>query len=257
MAAPASPVIRLDAAAVDPATVAYLRDLVERLEGKCYHQASDVQIAADANADDADLFRLRPEPLLLAGVPEAVVSAINTLEELLRKGSPSLAAYGRHATRVRRLELQEAADAAMDELMSVNDVITDLHIAFRAKRAQLAAAQQAKGQIAAQIFAVVGAPSTTRDSLARGAAALASLLPRLGAAHEREAELEMALGRMAPSFPPLNWNHEVATQRFEAADAAVHAVPRVAGSWRDDVQVVRDGGDRFEESASVLREYMA
>ncbi|BAH95695.1 uncharacterized protein [Oryza sativa Japonica Group] len=256
MAAPASsPVIRLDAAAVDPATVAYLRDLVERLEGKCYHQASDVQIfAADG---DADLFRLRPEPSLLAGVPEVVVSAINTLEELLRKGSPALAAYRRHATRVRRLELQEAADAAMDELMSVNDVITDLQIAFRAKRAQLAAAQQAKGQIAAQIFAVVGAPATTRDSLARGAAALASLLPWLGAAHEREAELEMALGRMAPSFAPLNWNLEVATQRFEAADAVVHAVPHVAGSWRDDVQVVRDGGDRFEESASVLREYMA
>ncbi|EAY83243.1 hypothetical protein OsI_38449 [Oryza sativa Indica Group] len=241
MAAPASsPVIRLDAAAVDPATVAYLRDLVERLEGKCYHQASDVQIfAAD---DDADLFRLRPEPSLLAGVPEVVVSAINTLEELLRNGSPALA---------------EAADAAMDELMSVNDVITDLHIAFRAKRAQLAAAQQAKGQIAAQIFAVVGAPATTRDSLARSAAALASLLPWFGAAHEREAELEMALGRMAPSFAPLNWNLEVATQRFEAADAAVHAVPHVAGSWPDDVQVVRDGGDRFEESASVLREYMA
>lgn len=103
MAAPASPVIRLDAAAVDPVTVAYLRDLVERLEGKCYHQASDVQIfAAD---DDADLFRLRPEPSLLAGVPEVVVSAINTLEELLRKGSPALAAYGRHVTRVRRIEL--------------------------------------------------------------------------------------------------------------------------------------------------------
>uniref|UniRef100_A0A0E0JAU8 Uncharacterized protein n=1 Tax=Oryza nivara TaxID=4536 RepID=A0A0E0JAU8_ORYNI len=60
MAAPASPVIRLDAAAVDPVTVAYLRDLVERLEGKCYHLACDVQIAAAAA--DADLFRLRPEP---------------------------------------------------------------------------------------------------------------------------------------------------------------------------------------------------
>uniref|UniRef100_I1R8X5 Uncharacterized protein n=1 Tax=Oryza glaberrima TaxID=4538 RepID=I1R8X5_ORYGL len=98
MAAPASPVIRLDAAAVDPATVAYLRDLVERLEGKCYHLACDVQIAAAANAD-ADLFRLRPEPFLLAGVPEVVVSAIDTLEELLRKGSPALAAYGRYVTR--------------------------------------------------------------------------------------------------------------------------------------------------------------
>ncbi|EEE53273.1 hypothetical protein OsJ_36218 [Oryza sativa Japonica Group] len=241
MAAPASsPVIRLDAAAVDPATVAYLRDLVERLEGKCYHQASDVQIfAADG---DADLFRLRPEPSLLAGVPEVVVSAINTLEELLRKGSPALAAYRRHATRVRRLELQEAADAAMDELMSG------------------AAGRRAAGQggrSPPRSSPWWAPPATTRDSLARGAAALASLLPWLGAAHEREAELEMALGRMAPSFAPLNWNLEVATQRFEAADAVVHAVPHVAGSWRDDVQVVRDGGDRFEESASVLREYMA
>uniref|UniRef100_A0A0E0JAU7 Uncharacterized protein n=1 Tax=Oryza nivara TaxID=4536 RepID=A0A0E0JAU7_ORYNI len=133
----------------------------------------------------------------------------------------------------------------MDEVMSVNDVITNLRLEFEAKRAQLDAAAQAKRRIAAEIVAVVCAPADTHESLSRAAAALSSLIPRLESARESENELEMALARMVPSFATLNWNLEVAKQR---------AIPDVAGSWRDDVQVVHDGGDRFEESASVLRD---
>ncbi|KAF2907958.1 hypothetical protein DAI22_12g139701 [Oryza sativa Japonica Group] len=141
----------------------------------------------------------------------------------------------------------------MDEVMSVNDVITNLRLEFEAKRAQLDAAAQAKRRIAAEIVAVVCAPADTHESLSRAAAVLSSLIPRLESARESENELEMALARMVPSFATLNWNLEVAKQRVEAADAAVEAIPDVAGSWRDDVQVVHDGGDRFEESASVLQ----
>uniref|UniRef100_A0A0E0FCD4 Uncharacterized protein n=1 Tax=Oryza meridionalis TaxID=40149 RepID=A0A0E0FCD4_9ORYZ len=209
---------------------------------------------------------------------ERAPSAINSLEELLRKGSLALVAYRRHVTRLKCIELQEAINAAMRleigarrlwvkrielqdatiEVTSVNDVITDLYLAFEAKRAQLAASQLAKRQIAVQIVAMVCALVTNHKSLACAVAVLNSLLPRLERAHEREAELEMALGRMVPSFLALNWSLMVAKQRDEySMDAAVHAIPNVAGSWHDDVQVVLDGGDCFEKSVSVLHEYMA
>ncbi|KAF0933355.1 hypothetical protein E2562_017977 [Oryza meyeriana var. granulata] len=57
--------LRLDAAIVDPATVAYLCDLVDAPDGKCFHLTGESQMAGDATTD---LFRLRPEPSFLLGV---------------------------------------------------------------------------------------------------------------------------------------------------------------------------------------------
>jgi hypothetical protein len=54
------------------------------------------------------------------------------LEELLRKGSLALVAYRRHVTRLKCIELQEAINAAMYDVMSANDVITNLHLTFKA-----------------------------------------------------------------------------------------------------------------------------
>uniref|UniRef100_A0A0E0MMR5 Uncharacterized protein n=1 Tax=Oryza punctata TaxID=4537 RepID=A0A0E0MMR5_ORYPU len=130
--------------------------------------------------DDGSLFRLRPEPTLLAGVPDNVASAMNTLEELLRKGSPALAAYERHTIFLKRAQ-HEAVGAAMAELVSVNNLINELHDALDARRAQLLAAQHAKRQIFAEITAAARSPVvTTEESHARATAALVVLIPRLG-----------------------------------------------------------------------------
>lgn len=125
----------------------------------------------------------------------------------------------------------------MDEVTSVNNVITNLHLAFQAKRAQLASSELAKWQITSQIMAMVCALVTNHESLTSVAAMLTLLLPRLGRAHEREVELEMVLGRMMPSFLALDWNLEVAKQHDEPTDTTVHAILDVADSWHDDVQV--------------------
>uniref|UniRef100_A0A0E0D4P3 Uncharacterized protein n=1 Tax=Oryza meridionalis TaxID=40149 RepID=A0A0E0D4P3_9ORYZ len=87
MVAPVLFVVCLDIAAVDTATVAYLRDVIGALNGKTFQLACDSQIAAAAvGDDDPGMFRLRPEPSLLASFPDKVASAINAPEELLRKG---------------------------------------------------------------------------------------------------------------------------------------------------------------------------
>uniref|UniRef100_A0A0E0RHN6 Uncharacterized protein n=1 Tax=Oryza rufipogon TaxID=4529 RepID=A0A0E0RHN6_ORYRU len=255
MAAPVLVVVRLNAAAVDPATVAYLRDLVGALNGKTFQLACDSQIAAAAAADnDAGMFRLRPEPSLLAGVPDNVASAINALEKLLRKGSPALAAYERHATFLRRARQEEAVGAAMADVVAVNNLINDLQDALDARRVQLST----KSQIFAEITAAARSPAVnTEESRSWAAAELAALLPRLRQAQERETEVEMAMARMMPSFLVMFWHLEIAKARAEAADAALDAIPEMPSNWMDDFQVVRDGAMRFEESVGVLREYMA
>ena len=260
MAAPVLVVVRLDAAAVDPATVAYLRDLVGALNGKTFQLACDSQIAAGAAAagNDAGMFRLRPEPSLLTGVPDSVASAIHALEELLRNGSLALAAYERHTTFLRRARQEEAVGAAMADVVAVNNLINDLQDALEARRVQLVAAQSTKCQIFNEITAAVRSPAViNEESRAWAAAKLAALLPRLRQAQEREAEMEMAMARMMPSFLVMFWHLEIAKARVDAADAVLDAIPEMPSNWMDDFQVVCDGAMRCEENVSVLREYMA
>lgn len=154
---------------------------------------------------------------------------------------------------MKRIELH---DAAIEEVTLVNNVITDLHLAFEAKRAQLAASQLAKRQIAVQIVALVCTLVTNHKSLACTVAVLNLLLPRLERAHEREAELEMALGRMVPSFLALNWSLMVAKQRDEySVDAAVtlSLTSPAAGTTTCRSYLM----EASEKSVSVLHEYMA
>lgn len=154
---------------------------------------------------------------------------------------------------VKRIELH---DAAIEEVTLVNNVITDLHLAFEAKRAQLAASQLAKRQIAVQIVAMVCTLVTNHKSLACAVAVLNSLLSQLERAHEREAELEMALGRMVPSFLALNWSLMVAKQRDEysvdAADTLSLTSP-AAGTTTCRSYLM----EASEKSVSVLHEHMA
>jgi hypothetical protein len=42
----------------------------------------------------------------------------------------------------------------------------------------------------------------------------------------------------------------------DATDTALEAFPDMPGNWMDDFRVVGDGAMRFEESVSVLHEYM-
>uniref|UniRef100_J3NDM5 Uncharacterized protein n=1 Tax=Oryza brachyantha TaxID=4533 RepID=J3NDM5_ORYBR len=249
MAPLASPVPRLDASVVDPATVAYLRDLVGALQGKCFHLACENQLTGAATDD---LFRLRPEPTLLHGVPAVVASAIKTLEGLLRKcASQALIAYARHEVRLKRSLHEEKLAAAMADLESLDEVVVDQYDVFRATRAQVQAARHAKQRILHQIAAVVDSPDGSVE-------ALASLLPRLGRAHETEAELEMSLWRTIHNFDILAWHTEIAKARVEAAEAALQVYPVLPDYWPDaDAQLVRDAAARFEESEGVLRRFMA
>ncbi|KAF0888299.1 hypothetical protein E2562_013742 [Oryza meyeriana var. granulata] len=236
--------LRLDAPAVDPATVAYLRDLVGALQGKCFNLACENQVAGD-------LFRLRPEPSFLPGVPDEVAWAINTLEELLRKGSPALAAYGRHVIRLKRAQQEEALGAAMAEVVAVDNVLVGHYDAFDATRAHLLATQHAKQQLVVQIAAVACSPG-----IVEAGTALMSLLLELGMAEEREEELEVAVRRMIPNFVTMFWHLEVAKARVEAMEAALEAIPDLPGDWNDDMKLICDGAERFDESVQVLREFM-
>ena len=67
----------------------------------------------------------------------------------------------------------------------------------------------------------------------------------------------MAMARMMPSFLVMFWHHEIAKARVDAADTALEAIPDMPGNWMDDFPVVYDGAMCFEESVSVLCEYMA
>uniref|UniRef100_A0A0D9XZN0 Uncharacterized protein n=1 Tax=Leersia perrieri TaxID=77586 RepID=A0A0D9XZN0_9ORYZ len=106
------------APAFDPATAAYLRDLVKALRGKTFDHACKIQIAsaADAFFAAADLFRFRPNPPILTGIHPYVSSAIATIESLLRIGSPTLDTYQRHLIRTEHEQLLAAAMAEFEEV---------------------------------------------------------------------------------------------------------------------------------------------
>lgn len=113
------------AAEVDPAALAYIRHLVEELEDTAFEDACFDQ--AD-EFNDGNLFDRRPEP---SEVPAAVARALDGVEDLLWKGSPTLAAYARQDARNRRLEQENvvAATAA---------AVADTGAAVDARRAAIA-----------------------------------------------------------------------------------------------------------------------
>ncbi|BAS78577.1 Os02g0464800 [Oryza sativa Japonica Group] len=112
MVVPVLLLVRLDTAAVDPTMVANLRDVIGSLNGKTFYLACDSQIVAAAAGDnDPGMFHLRPQPSLLAGFLDKVASAINALEELLRKVIPALAAYEHHVIFLKRAQQKEAVGA--------------------------------------------------------------------------------------------------------------------------------------------------
>jgi hypothetical protein len=77
-----------------------------------------------------------------------------------------------------------------------------------------------------------------------------------GHEQEREAEVEMAMARMMPSFLVMFWNLEIAKARVDATDTALEAFPDMPGNSMDNFQVVCDGAMRFEKSVSMLHKYM-
>ncbi|EAY83231.1 hypothetical protein OsI_38438 [Oryza sativa Indica Group] len=71
---------------IHPATMAYIRHLVEVFRTTSFHDACYDQ---NYMGNDADIFRHRPET---TAVPDDVGAVLDAIEEILRKGSPTLAA---------------------------------------------------------------------------------------------------------------------------------------------------------------------
>lgn len=124
---------------VDPASMAYIRHLVESLEHLTFDDACMLQLDGGENA--SDLFNLhRP---VITGVPHDVASALNTLEEILSRGSPTLEAYQREDIRETRVLQEEKVRTTMAEVHYIDGLVDEHMDAVEGTRARLHAAREA------------------------------------------------------------------------------------------------------------------
>lgn len=134
---------------VDPASMAYIRHLVESLEHLTFDDACMLQLDGGENA--SDLFNLhRP---VITGVPHDVASALNTLEEILSRGSPTLEAYQREDIRETRVLQEEKVRTTMAEVRYIDGLVDEHMDAVEGTRARLHAARDTKQQLLEKITA--------------------------------------------------------------------------------------------------------
>uniref|UniRef100_A0A0E0BT38 Uncharacterized protein n=1 Tax=Oryza glumipatula TaxID=40148 RepID=A0A0E0BT38_9ORYZ len=177
------------AAGVEPPALAYIRHLVEELEDTAFEDACFDQ--AD-EFNDGDLFDRRPEP---SEVPAAVARALDGVEDLLWKGSPTLAAYARQDARNRRLEQENvvaATAAAVADTGAATAGRNNPEVVTAAVVTELERMNRAQEEEAAAAAAVDGLR-----------ASLAGLLERLVLAVEEAEEEAAKLEAMGPELPGL------------------------------------------------------
>lgn len=115
------------------------RHLVESLEHLTFDDACMLQLDGGENA--SDLFNLhRP---VITGVPHDVASALNTLEEILSRGSPTLEAYQREDIRETRVLQEEKVRTTMAEVRYIDGLVDEHMDAVEGTRARLHAAREA------------------------------------------------------------------------------------------------------------------
>ncbi|KAL5205725.1 hypothetical protein ABZP36_033934 [Zizania latifolia] len=254
MAAPAEAVsVGVAATKVGPAAMAYIRRVVAALADKSFDEACDHLISD--NDQTTDLFADRPEPTFL---PSAVALAMNTLEELLRRGSSTLAAYEREAIRYMSVLQKEKATDAMENLRFVEDVTARLDATLAERAARILAVRATMGEIHSELAAVIARLADGEAGWAEVAFSVRSLVRRLAQAEESEADLLTTVARMTPAFVYFLRRRELSRARADAEMAALEAIPDPdMPGHLEDVDLLCDAEESYEKSIGVLTEFTA
>uniref|UniRef100_I1R5Z4 Uncharacterized protein n=1 Tax=Oryza glaberrima TaxID=4538 RepID=I1R5Z4_ORYGL len=228
---------------VDPASMAYIRHLVESLEHLTFDDACMLQLDGGENA--SDLFNLhRP---VITGVPHDVASALNTLEEILSRGSPTLDAYQREDIRETRVLQEEKVRTTMAEVRYIDGLVDEHMDAVEGTRVRLHAARDTKQQLVEMITAVAAdGGEQTVD--------VASLELELSEAEESEAALLAEFMNQWQSVLAVHKHRGVAKSRFEDEVVALMAIPQLPGH-SEDQHLVGDAEERYEDSV-LLDEFL-
>ncbi|BAT17285.1 basal body protein 10-like [Oryza sativa Japonica Group] len=232
------------AAGVEPAALAYIRHLVEELEDTAFEDACSDQ--AD-EFNDGDLFHRRPEP---SEVPAAVARALDGVEDLLWKGSPTLAAYARQDARNRRLEQQNvvAATAA---------AVADTGAAVDAHRRAIAAKLPRLRALRARLAALTTTASAAAGSAEEVTGAVVSVLERMNRAQEEEAAAAAAVDGLRASLAGLLERLVLAVEEAEEEEAKLEAMGPELPGLAEDVGVLFRAQKRFLDCLRVLRQFVA
>ncbi|KAG8048762.1 hypothetical protein GUJ93_ZPchr0009g717 [Zizania palustris] len=255
MAAPAEAVsVGVAATKVEPAAMAYIRRVVAALAHKSFDEACD-DLISDEDDQTTDLFVDRPE---LTFLPSAVALAINTLDELLRRGSPPLAAYEREAVRYKSVLQKEKVADAMEKLRFIENVIARLDATLAERAACIRAVRATMGVIHSELAAVIARLADGEAGWAEVAFSVRSLVRRLAQAEESEADLLTTVARMPSAFVYFFRQREFSRIRVDAEMAALAAMPEPdMPGHLEDVDLLCDAEESYEKSIGVLTEFLA
>uniref|UniRef100_A0A0D9XZN1 Uncharacterized protein n=1 Tax=Leersia perrieri TaxID=77586 RepID=A0A0D9XZN1_9ORYZ len=234
---------------VAPAAMEYIRHLVNNFKTKsftvlCFEQNDKHNVT--------DLFERRPEP---TAVPAAVARALDAVEEILMKGSPTLAADERLEARVDRTHQAEMVGHLIEQVAYL-DVKIKIATAIGGgetldkKRRRLNAVRAAMARSRAELAAV----STAADGgWEEAAAAVVSRLERLNVAEEEEAPLAAAVEKMSGLKEEL----EEAMARLEDEQMKLDAMPKIGESQgREDEATLSRARGRFYLNDIVLERFI-
>uniref|UniRef100_A0A0E0MMR4 Uncharacterized protein n=1 Tax=Oryza punctata TaxID=4537 RepID=A0A0E0MMR4_ORYPU len=232
---------------IDPAAMAYIRYLVEMFRTRSFEEACYNQ---NYKGNDADFFRHRPEP---TAVPDDVGEALDDIEEILRKGSPTLAADQRLDIRYKRTLQEETVGAVEAAVRSVEEKIAGDRETVDAKKLRLKAVRAAMAEYRDRLAALMTTAAPAVDGEVEATVAVVSLLEGLHRAEEEEAALAAAVDGFAGLLEQL----DAGKARLEEEKARLDAIPKLYGGRREDDVIVFLAADRFNKSVRVLRRFIA
>uniref|UniRef100_A0A0E0MMR7 Uncharacterized protein n=1 Tax=Oryza punctata TaxID=4537 RepID=A0A0E0MMR7_ORYPU len=238
----------------DPAALAYIRHLVEEFEDTTFEEACFDQTD---EYNDGDLFHRRPEP---SDVPAAVARALDTVEELLWKGSPTLAAYARQDIRNRRLAQESTVAVAAAAVREIEAEIHAHREALAPKRRRHRALHAAvmpeyRARLASVTLKSSSAPAAGKAE--EVTVAVVSLLERLNRAQEEEAALAAAVDGLRASLLGLQKQLEFAEEEADEEEAKLDAMGPELPGLVEDVGVLFHAQKRFLHCLRVLRDFLA
>uniref|UniRef100_I1R8Y0 Uncharacterized protein n=1 Tax=Oryza glaberrima TaxID=4538 RepID=I1R8Y0_ORYGL len=230
---------------IHPATMAYIHHLVEVFRTTSFDEACYDQ---NYMGSDADIFRHRPGT---TAVPDDVGGALDAIEEILRKGSPTLAADERLDILYNRTLQEETVGAVEDAVASMEAQVAGDRGTVDAKKLRLKAVRAAAAEYRDGLAALMTAADGAEEQEAT--AAVMSLLERLDAAESEAA----ALAADVDGFDGLVEQLAAARERLVEEKARLDAIPVPSGDHREDDVIVFRAADRFNRSVRVLREFVA
>lgn len=239
------------AAGVEPPALAYIRHLVEELEDTAFEDASFDQ--AD-EFNDGDLFDRRPEP---SEVPAAVARALDGVEDLLWKGSPTLAAYARQDARNRRLEQENVVAATAAAVADTGAAVDARRAAIAARLPRLRALRAAVLPGHRARLAALNLKTAGRNNPEVVTAAVVSELERMNRAQEEEAAAAAAVDGLRASLAGLLERLVLAVEEAEEEAAKLEAMGPELPGLVEDVGVLFRAQKRFLDCLRVLRLFVA